>query len=314
MNFYLIGVDYRVADIKTREDILERKNEISNFFATRYPKSSLFVTCNRFEVSLLGDEYPQKEFISPNAYLLSGKTHIFKHALRLAVGLESQLKGERQILQQIGQWYKNIPFVLQDLWQKAYLDAEYVRNISGLNKISYDIAHIIYNDIKKNIPHKPLQGLIVGTGKIAELFAFWHPSSIELTFVGNKNKERASLLAIKARGKILSITELKEAIERMDFIVSATKSPHFILRQADIKGVVLRRKTPLYIYDLAIPRDIDPEVKNLTNVILKNMDDLKDNFESANLNIKDRLSLATYLVEERVDVYTRWYSAEPACI
>lgn len=311
MNFYLIGIDYNRADIKTREDILKRKNEIIDFFPLTLWQSSALVTCNRFELYLSGSSKLIKNPLNDKAYFLSGKINVFRHALRLACGLESQLKGELQIFHQIGAWLKNIPLGLQELWQEVYQEAVDIRNVSDLNSPDYNIANVVYEDIRKLCGKKKLKGIIIGTGKIAELLSIYRDQSMELDFVSHKNRGRAEILAINTGGLVLSLKEIKSFLLDADFVISATKSPHFILKQDDLEDIVLQRSVPLYIYDLAIPRDVEPSVKNLPKIVFKNMDDLLFNFEAANLKIKDKLKHATYLVEEAVDGYTSRHSSKP---
>ncbi|MDP2941835.1 MAG: hypothetical protein Q8N85_06275, partial [Candidatus Omnitrophota bacterium] len=247
-----------------------------------------------------------------NAYFLEGRINVFRHALRLCCGLCSQLKGELEIMQQIDGWRRGLPLGLRGIWQAAYLKALSIRKASGLDGPAVNIANVVYEEMKRISGENEAQAIIIGTGRIAELFSLQKPRFLRLSFASHKNKKRGRELAEQSGGALFSFQELKGLLPEADFLISATKGPHFLLRKQDVKAAAVGRSKPLYIYDLALPRDIEPSVKNLEGVILKDLDDLTLNYEEFNLKIKNKLDLADYLIEEAVSDYTHRVPAEQA--
>lgn len=314
MNFYLIGIDYRRADINLREAVYRNRKEIAQFWNASGQEAVILSTCNRFEIygidyfcntALLESFYSQFPQFGPGYYIRGGVS-VFRHGLRLACGLESQLKGETQILEQLGAWFrqKEIPAALLDFWSSIISEAKDIRDYSGLNQRGYNIATAIFEDLKKYHPRWGQLGVVIfGTGKIAELLAFFRPDYAHLSFVAHKNRLAAQKLAEYSKGEVLSFKDMPRVLPEINVLISVTSSPHFILKQDDFTQIIPERKEPLYIYDLAIPRDIESSVANLEEIVLKNLDDLTPSLGDFSAGIKDRLNLAEYLVEEAVKEY-----------
>lgn len=316
MDFYLIGTDYQSADLIKREEINARRRQIVACWAEFFSETAALSTCNRFELYGIGDGLVKFPGIEAGWYFIEGRVNVFAHALRVAVGLKSQLKGELQILEQINFWSNKIPAGIAGLWNKAYSDALLIRRESGLNGRD-NIATLIFDDMKKkSLWPDRLKIAAIGTGKIAGLLAKHRPLNAYLIFAAHKNKLAAEKLAESARGETISLSDLPGVLAEVDFLVSATASPHFILKAEELERIVSRRKKPLYIYDLAIPRDIEPAAGRIKGVILKNLDDFSLVFKEHNDRIKNDLSLAEYFVEEKVKEYERnskaGLSVEPA--
>ncbi|MDD5476834.1 MAG: hypothetical protein PHG87_01280 [Candidatus Omnitrophica bacterium] len=305
MNFYLIGTDYQSVDLIGREEINARRRQIGAYWAEFFSQTAVLSTCNRFELYGIAAESVKFPRIEEGWYFMEGRVNVFAHALRVAVGLESQLKGELQILEQINSWSNKIPAGLTGLWSRVYSDALLIRRESGLNGQD-NIATLVFDDMKKNLvwPNE-LKIVVIGTGKIAGLLARHRPINARLIFAAHKNKLAAQSLAESACGKTVFLSNLPDVLAEADFLVSATASPHLILKAEELERIALRRKKPLYIYDLAMPRDIEPVAGQIRGVILKNLDDLFFVFKEHNDRIKNNLSLAEYFVEEKVKEYER---------
>lgn len=310
MNFYLIGIDHNSAGLDNREAAHNRLR------ALRFRGAEALTTCNRVEIYGVCDTAIEarsrlerfrknfKEFA--NGYFLSGEKAVFSHALKVACGLESQLKAESQILQQLDMWRgrENFNFFLGILMDDVIAEARRIRREALLDDVNVNISDIILDDIShhSDIPPSP-SIIIIGTGKIAELFAKRIDMRATLVFVANKNFKKAQELASLCDGKVLSFKELPDALSKADIAISATKSPHFILKNSDVAEPVLRRKRRLYIYDAASPRDIDPAIAELDGVALRNMDDLGEIFEKYNGKIRASILSAETLIEEAVKRY-----------
>lgn len=317
MNFYLIGADYKSAKIEVREELLKARQEITKFWQSLGQPFTILSTCNRLEIysdsedafSALRqrDSFYEKFPFWRNSYFLNGEVNIFRHALRLVSGLESQLKGETQIAEQIAFWVANneLPESFRGLWKKAYLESINIRNNSGLDKQERNIASFILEDLDRKYPGVNSEAVIAGTGSVAKLFARHKSKHAHLIFVSTKHRLRAKKLAEYCLGRVIAFDELLPELLAADFLVAATVSPHFILKKAGISEINLRRLRPLYIYDLALPRVVEPEIRGLKNIILQNLDDLTPLFERENLKIQKELEKAEALIEEAVKDYDK---------
>ena len=315
MNFYLIGVDYQSAPPEIRQKLHSRRSQIESFWSSIAAlDTAILVTCNRFDVSIAARtdkefaaslERFNKEFpeFYAYSYVKESSLKVLRYGLRLACGLESQLKGEFQIQEQLGVWLKQnkFPKSLFEFWYRIIKSASEIRFNSGLNSDEINIAKILFEDLKNLYVNKEkIEMAVVGTGKLAVLLAECRPNNVQLTFIARKNRLRAEALANRVGGKVLSFNQLKAVISNIDVLVSAAASPHIILKSEDIPDSVLERDEPLYIYDLGFPMNVAKELGNRKNIILKNLDDLVLSAKNTSNYLDGNFNLAEYLIEERV--------------
>ncbi len=243
---------------------------------------------------------------SKYAYVKYGETEVFHHALMLGTGLESQLKGEPQILAQLDAWNSGgtLPLPIKVLWNKAIKLARKTRIASRLSDGGDNIATLVYDDIEKRLAGREKHEIIVvGTGKIAELFAKYRPSGAHLIFVAHKNYQKAEMLSKYSGGETLPLQDLPRIITKTDALIGATSSPHYILKKEHFDKYPVKREHPLCIYDLAIPRDVEPAVGGINDIYLCNLDSLKYLFSAYNKSVQDRIELASDLIEDALGTH-----------
>jgi len=321
LSISLIGADYESADIITREELFHSRRDIVAFWQRQGLESAILLTCNRFEIYVvagaaedyLKDFYVRFPSFLRCGYFLNNKEDILSHLIRLSSGLFSQLKGESEIQEQLLAWIKqeDFPQQLQKIVQEALFIGNEVRMRCGLEGRKVNIASLVFEDIVRNlgtISRKNI--LILGTGRVAQLFSLLGAKNVNLYFAAHRNFARAMFLAKQAQGRAIPLKEVSRVINDVDAVVAATASPHFILCLADIADILCSRQSPLYIYDLALPRGIEPRIGELAQVRLKNLDSLNNVFSEHNLRIQDRLIAAERLVVELVDAY----AGEALCI
>jgi len=335
MNFYLIGIDYKNTPFDVREDMYRKRRHIADFWSGhRSQRIAILATCNRMElygvsediidskqhIELFYKRFPDFFYYGYSAY---DKSDIFRHSLRLACGLESQLKGEVQILQQLDSWRSqdSFPLELAEFWDRAMASSRDIRKQAALDSNNPNIADIILSELLKSIGRPPpLNIVIIGTGKVAGLFAKTISSIGSISFISNKNRLRAERLANLSGGRAASFGELQEILVGADAVISATSSPHFVLSKENFFNTMSRRGKLLYIYDIAMPRDIDPSIGKLNGVVLKNLDDLAGTFREHNERLSYRLAPAEGLIEEHIKEYERtshdhdfegWHAIQP---
>jgi glutamyl-tRNA reductase len=317
MIFYLIGVGLSRAPYYLQERIFRDRGRISDFWSPKASRqAAVLITCNRLEIyAVAGDlaEYIRTVMLFKSrfgylfraraAYVKAGKKEIFAHALRLASGLDSQLKGETQILEQIRAWVKGglLPALIKDLWEDIIPLAENIRQETGLDDEKRNIASAVYEDLARRVPDKKLfEIIVVGTGRVAELLAEYRPARARVYFAAHKKYKRAKHLAWQTGGRALRLKDVRGRLPAATALISATSSPHRIFSADYIAHAATNRKGLLYLYDLARPCDIEPAAGRLNGIVLKNLNNSADIFERYAAGISHNIKLAEYLVGEAV--------------
>jgi len=311
----LIGLNHKTAPIGIREkfaavcvDAMAQLQELAQF----QPLKEVFQvsTCNRMEVlfttlnldhgmgvvvGFLGEIYGQTgAALKPYLYTYIDQEAV-KHLFRVTCSLDSMVVGEPQILGQIKQAYRQAVeagtsgVILNRLLHKAFSVAKQVRTETRIGRsavsISYaavELAKKIFNELTGKVV------LLIGAGEMAELAAeHLLNNSVDRIIVANRTLERAVALAKRFRGTSVPLEEVADELSRADIIISSTGSPDPILTADEVKRRMRsRRNRPLFFIDIAVPRDIDPEVNRIENVYLYNIDDLQG---IVDLNRADRL-------------------------
>ena len=334
MIFYLIGINYKRAPLNLRESAVERRREIAGFLKVITKEASALFTCNRVEIYGVAEDssaffravislkrrFPE---IFKKAYLKQGDCAL-EYALRLACGLESQLIGEGEILEQLHSWIiqDNFSGQLKKIWSRALAAAEMIRIRSGLKTNNANIADRVFKDLRRNLALEKKEVVIVGTGKVAQIFAKNCPKDFNLIFAARKKHSRARQFARICGGQAILLKSLAEALLTADVLISATSNPHRILGKEFFIKITKKREKTLYVYDLALPRDIDQEVAKINGIFLKNLNHLASSFAQANQNSSIYINRAYSLIreavkkfkeEENASAYQSRHAPEHAC-
>lgn len=309
MNFFLLGIDHKSAPIDIREAAYGRRKEVAAFWEYHAPgRTAALSTCNRFEiygivedtiaarakVELFKDRF---HGIFDNSYFTYGRDDVFRHLARLAAGLESQIKGESQIRAQLDNWaaQKNFPKRLAAMVHDALLLGHGARSGAGLKLHENNIAVLLYEYLLERHDSDDLINIVIaGTGNIARLFADYKPKEARLYFAAHKNIFKAHELAGRSQGHVLLLKDLPGLLLEADILISAASSPHRIFDKDYFSRIAALRKKELYIYDLAIPRVVDPEAKNIGGIVLNNIDDLSGIFEKHNRSLEVTLDESNF--------------------
>jgi glutamyl-tRNA reductase len=300
----LIGLNHKTAPVEIRERFnivcLDSKGPLSDLAQNQALRESFYLsTCNRMEVlfttprldegisavvGLLAEIYGQtRAALKPYLY-----THIdqdaVKHLFRVACSLDSMVVGEPQILGQIKDAYRQATearasgVILNRLLHKSFSVAKRVRTETRIGSSAVSISYAAVELAKKIFGE--LQGkiaLLIGAGEMAELAAeHLLNHGVERIVVANRTLERALALAKRFNGSTVPWDELVEELRKTDIIISSTGSPEPILTGEQVrKRMRARRNRPLFFIDIAVPRDIEPDVNHIDNVYLYNIDDLQ---------------------------------------
>jgi glutamyl-tRNA reductase len=269
----------------------------------------LLSTCNRMELyavtpnaegatlralrQFLLDSRPCAEPLDNVFYFLS-EPQSLEHLFRVACGLDSMVLGETEILGQLKQAYelaldqKHTGSRLNKAFQKAFNVAKQIRTETGIQRGSVSVANVaveLAEKIFSSLKHRAV--LVIGAGDTSEKTARALLSrGAGSVLVSNRTFERAQALAAELGGRAVPFSEWPQAFASIDIVISSTAAPDYILDRAKLMPMMKGRKNrPILLIDIAVPRDIEPEVNLLENVFLYNIDDLQT---IADQYLKDR--------------------------
>lgn len=336
MELIVIGLNHKTAPIAIRERLAfpeermgEALSEVQGLPSIR--ENLILSTCNRVEIYAVVRGHEEafrdlKDFLSRfhripladfegSLYRYTG-TEAVRHVFRVASSLDSMVVGEPQILGQIKEAYevatrwKTSGLILHRLLHKAFHVAKRVRSETKIASSAVSISSVAVDLAKKifeTLEQKTV--LLIGAGEMAELAAQHLVSGgAEKVLVTNRTYERALTLAERFHGEALPFDHIHTGLRRTDIVISATNAPEYVLLHDLVARVMKERKQrPLFLIDIADPRDIDPRVDDLENVYLYNIDHLQ---RIANENMKDRekeAAKAEALVSEEVARFVSWY-------
>jgi glutamyl-tRNA reductase len=334
----LVGLNYRTAPVEVRERISVPEEELNRYLKTLQGLPSLtegFIlsTCNRVEICAaardpgkgvdeikgflaLQHHVPLSDF-EDNLYVFQGE-ELVRHIFRVAASLDSMVVGEPQILGQIKEAYRSAHAsgttgtLLNKLFHKAFFVAKRVRTETSIGNRAVSVSFVAVELAKRIFASlEDREVLIVGAGEMCELAAqHLVREGVKRVLVTNRTWERAMELAERFRGEAIPFSELPHALLRADIVISSTGSPGFIVKKEEVSDIIRKRKnSPLFFIDIAVPRDIDPQVNTIDNVYLYDIDDLQEVAES---NIKDRQQeacKAEAIVAIEVEKFCRWYES-----
>jgi glutamyl-tRNA reductase len=241
-----------------------------------------------------------------------------RHIFRVAASLDSMVVGEPQILGQIKQAYRlatqhrTAGVVLNRLFHRAFFVAKRIRSETGIGGHAVSISYAAIELGRKIFGS--LEGkkvLLIGAGEMAELaVAHLIRNRVGDILVTNRTFERAVELGRRFRGSPIKFEELLTSLSDVDIVISSTGAPDYVVKREQLKGVLRKRRSrPLFFIDIAVPRDIDPQINRLSNTYVYDIDDLKGVIDE---NIEDRQREAIKgerIVDEAVVNFRRWYDS-----
>jgi glutamyl-tRNA reductase len=304
MPIVVIGLSHHSASVEVRERFAYAEAGIDLALAQLIDsqlaeEAVILSTCNRVElyaVTPRDDEATLsalREFlchgraeggVPPGAIYHHAEPESVEHLFRVACGLDSMVLGETEILGQLKHAYdlalraKRTGGRLNKAFQKAFNVAKYIRTETRIQRGSVSVANVAVDMAEKIFATlKGRHVMVIGAGDTSEKTAkaLLSRGASQLT-VANRTLERAQALAESLGGAAISLGDLERVFPTLDIVVSSTSAPHYVLSRASLAPLMARRgHSPLLLIDIAVPRDIDPEVNLLENVYLYNIDDLQ---------------------------------------
>jgi glutamyl-tRNA reductase len=330
-----IGMNHETAPVELRECLATEPDSTEKMLTSMRDlpciKEGLFLsTCNRVEallatetadearrsvISLMSSlgNIPEERF-TQNLYTFEDMDAV-AHIFRVASSLDSMVVGEPQILGQIKEAYllatrqKTSGVILNRLMHKAFHVAKRVRTETGISEAAVSVSYAAV-ELAKKIFHV-LDGkkvLLIGAGEMAELAAKHLIShGVSAMVVANRTFERAVQVAELFNARPVSFEEITSQLVEVDIVVASTASPEYVIAHEQVKkSLRKRRNRPLFFIDIAVPRDVQPEVNDLENVYVYDIDDLKGVIDLNLAQRKQEAIKAERVVQEEVVKFVKW--------
>lgn len=325
-----LGINHRTATLEVREQVAFSASQLALALEdltalAPVEEAVILSTCNRTEIycrledadehlllEWLGDfHHLPVEALSRSAYCYRDGEAV-RHLMRVACGLDSMVLGEPQILGQLKSAYqqgresRSLGSELERIFQHSFAVAKQVRTETGIGENPVSVAYAAVNlagRIFDDIRHS--RALLIGAGETIELVArHLRDAGIQGIIVANRTRERAATLANEVGGVAVGLDELESALVCADIVISSTGSPTPILGKGIVESALRTRKhRPIFMVDIAMPRDIEPQVGTLDDIFLYSIDDLN---EIISENRRSRESAAAQAEEMIVANVSAW--------
>ncbi|MBI3932764.1 MAG: glutamyl-tRNA reductase [Acidobacteria bacterium] len=329
----IVGVSHRTAPLPVRESLAFPREGLPAALArmrdeARVGEAMILSTCNRVELygrALEPSDEDLAEFLPrfhgrsaeelrPYLYRFQGDEAV-RHAFRVAASLDSMVLGESQILGQVKEAYQiaekagtlGASFIA--LRNRCLAAAKRTRTETGIGQNAVSVSYVAVELARKIFGElRDRAVLLVGAGKMSELAArHLVRGGARATVLGGRTFEKAEELAAALGGRAVPFELLREEMGPADIVISGTGAPGVVIRRADVEAALsARRHRPLFLIDIAVPRDVDPSVRDLDGVFLYDLDDLKSVAESNLRERRKQAAVAEALVEEEVREFLGW--------
>jgi len=340
MSLRVIGINHKTAPVAIREKVafspdglIETLSQIKNDIENNHKDNEVIIlsTCNRTEIYTYSnyteeqildwlskehgmDSQNLKEYIYNHA---NGEA--IKHVMRVASGLDSMVLGEPQIFGQLkgalktASEKKTAGTTLKRLMQHAFSTAKKVRTQTGIGTNPVSVAFAAVNLAKQifsNLDNKT--ALLIGAGETIELVGkHLNNANIGKVIIANRSVEKATQLANEFNGLGITLQDIGDYLPDADIVISSTAAPMPIIGKGTVEAALKKRKhKPIFMVDIAVPRDIEEEVGELDDIYLYTVDDLQSVIED---NMKSRQEAALQgeeMIAEEVESFMGWMRAQ----
>ena len=334
MAVWALGINHTTAPLDLRGRLAFASDQIEPTLhglrraLARPPEAAIVSTCNRTEIYCAGDKpefEPALDWLAASGGIAPSvlRSHSYtlenglvaRHAFRVASGLDSMVLGEPQILGQLkeavraAQQAGSLGTTLSQMFQRSFAVAKEVRSSTeiGAHSLSRAAATVrlagqLFEDLGQ------VKVLFVGAGEMIELcathFAARKPKSMT---VANRTLERGEKLAAQLDGAVMRLADLPERLHEFDAVISCTASTLPIIGLGAVERALKRRRhRPMFMVDLAVPRDIEPEVKALQDIYLYTVDDLAHVVQTGRANRQAAVAQAEAIIDAGVQSFMHW--------
>lgn len=339
LDLFCVGLSYHTSPIEVRDAVVLNDEEVGRAMVALRERGGaaeamILSTCNRTEIYARGARISDPaEFIASllreikgvDLQLSAGK-HLYtlreeesiRHLFRVACGLESMVLGEPQILGQVKDASElatrlgSAGPVTERLLDTVLRSAKRARSETGIGRGPVSSAYAgvsLAAKVLGNLGSK--RALLIGAGEMSAL-AWTHLKDAGVTqfMVANRSRERGEEFAEKYCSRAVSLEALPVVLPGADLVVSATRAPGTVLNEATVRAAMkIRRNRPLFCLDLAVPRDIDPQVARLENVFLHDLDALGQIVGQSLAQRRAEIPRVETIIEEELGRFLKWHRA-----
>lgn len=338
MNILVVGLNHETAPVEVREKLAFDGPKLESGLSLMHGLSSvseaiILSTCNRVEMYANVQDKEKatgeikefltvfhdikKEDLDRSLYIYNGSTAI-KHVFRVASSLNSMVLGEPQILGQVKDAFefaltkKSTGVVLNKLMKKAISVAKRVRtqtkiaeNAVSISYAAVELARKIFTELSSS------SFILLGAGEMAELAArHLMNSGVKDVVVANRTYERGIELAKEFSGRAVRFEDFLSELVHTDIVICSTGSPKYVLHKNEMMHIMKqRRNKQVFIIDISVPRNIDPDINHIDNVYLYDVDDLQGVVD-ANINERHKeADKAEIIISDEVDTFLKWQAS-----
>jgi glutamyl-tRNA reductase len=330
MKFSITGLNHKTAPVEVREKLAFDERDLAEAFRDlksdeAVDEALILSTCNRVEVAITtGDDADPRarviaflaksrqvepRSLAPHLYHHEGSEAV-RHLFRVAASLDSMVVGEPQILGQMKTAYAlakahgAVGGFLDSVLTRAFSVAKRVRSETEIGQSAVSVSYVaveLAREIFGSLAGRKV--LIVGAGKMSELSArYLHRSGADQIFVTNRTHDRAVEMAEVFRGSVVEYNRFLAKLPEIDIVITSSGAPHYILNKEEMKRVIeARRNRPMFLIDIAVPRNIEPSVNDLDNVFLYDIDDLQKVVDQNRQGRLQHAEQAEQIIAEEVD-------------
>lgn len=335
MNLILVGLNHKTADMNVREKLSFTKEALPGALCDllempEIDETLILSTCNRMEIaaavrnpskgfdsilSYLSETFSiEQEMLHPHLYFYSESAAI-KHIFRVVSSLDSQVIGESQILGQVKNAFetalshKTSSVLLNKVYKKAISVAKQVKTQTAISRFRVSVSSVAVELAERILGSlKNRKVFILGAGQMAEL-ALKHliEGGANEILISTRDLKKAGRLALKYRGTAVAYENFLPKMAEADIVICSTGAPYYLITPEAVKGLIKERKnSPIFMIDISVPRNIDPEVNEIENIFLYDIDDLND-IAAHNLNERtEEARQAETLIENEVLATDNW--------
>ncbi|MEI7839144.1 MAG: glutamyl-tRNA reductase [Methylococcaceae bacterium] len=339
MTLLALGINYNTAPVAIRERLAFSADKLPDALQdllrlSEINEAAILSTCNRTEFycttqstnqNVLVDWIAQNGKFSPQDLMPYLYSHTdgaaVRHMFRVACGLDSMILGEPQILGQMKTAYQTacdagtIGKLLGKLFQHTFTAAKKVRTDTAIGSSPVSVAFAAVQLAQQIFDKLSEQtALLIGAGETIELTArHLSQQGIGRIIIANRTFEKAHTLAAQFNGYAISLAEIPNHLAEADIVISSTGSQLPILGKGSVESALKKRKRkPMFMVDLAVPRDIEAEVEQLADVYLYTVDDLQYTIEQNMNSRRQAAEQAEEIIDTQVDYFLAWLRAQSA--
>ena len=335
MHLLAVSVNFRTAPVEIREKLAFQEDQVHEAMTALNKEKSILEnvivsTCNRTELYVVADQahtgrYYTKRFLANwfevdleeiNRYVsIKEDDEAVRHLFRVTAGLDSMVLGETQILGQvrksfeIAQQHDSSGLIFNQLFKMAVTNAKRAHKETEIGEHAVSISYAaveLSKSIFDRLENKHV--VILGAGKMGELAVKnLHGSGVKNITVANRTLKNAEELAAKFSGHATSMDEIDSLLVDADILIASTGASHYIVTKEMMEKAISKRNgKPIFLVDISVPRNIDPEINTLENVFLYDIDDLKDIVDQ---NLEERKKAAEQVeafIDKEMKEFDEW--------